>query len=522
MTRPVRAASPTATASDPTPVRVAGRVPVHPVLVALWPGLALWAANVDEVLPGEVWPTLWHPVVAAVAVWLLAGLALRSSARGAVVASVAAVAVLNAGRFAGGDPGTPAVIVTVAVVVAGVVVAWRLSRSAALPVTTILNVLALTAVLLSLPPVLSTWGPGASTSTARPAAVESGGLAGRDIWYIVPDRYPRADTLAEVFDHDNRPFLGWLEDRGFQVAEGALANYPKTAHSLAATWNLAPVDELVPDPPVDGGDWQPLYALLRDHRLGRVLTEVGYEHIVLGSWWSPTATAATADRTLRVDTDSEFATVWRTQTLWPALVAGGGEDEETDLSLRERNRRYSSYQLDQLDQLARQRSRQPRFVQAHITIPHEPYVFDADGSFVTAEEASARGREENLVNQVAYLNARLRDLVDTLLSGPPETWPVIVIQSDEGPHPRARTGPSYDWTSAPDDVLAEKLRVLSAILLPGSDVELPEDLTGVNTWRYVLDAAVGTDFGPWPDPPVQVFPGEDHLYDLHDVDDRVD
>ena len=71
-------------------------------------------------------------------------------------------------------------------------------------------------------------------------------------------------------------------------------------------------------------------------------------------------------------------------------------------------------------------------------------------------------------------------------------------------------------------MLEEKLRTFSAILLPESDAELPEDLTGVNTWRYVLDAGLGTDLGPLPDPPIEVFPGEDHLYDLEDVSDRVD
>lgn len=511
--------------ATPAPVRVLGRVPVHPALVALWPGLALWAANVDEVLPGDVLPTLWQPLVGVLVLWLVSALVLRSAHRGAIVASVGAATVLNAGRAFGGAPGTLAVVVTTVVLVGGALLAWKLPRTAMLPLTTILNVLGLTMVLLGLPAVLSTWGPGASSSLARPAALDVegdvGGLAGRDIWYVIPDRYPRADTLADVFGYDNGPFVSWLEERGFQVAEGSLANYPKTAHSLAATWNMAPIEELVPDPPADGGDWQPLYDLLRDHRLGHILTDAGYEHVVLGTWWSPTATAATADRVLRVDTDSEFVSVFRTQTLWPAL-AGGDDDEEGDLSLRERNRRYSSYQLDTLDELARHRSQQPRFIQAHITVPHEPYVFDEDGSLVTAEEAAARGRTTNFTNQVTYLNRRLQDLIATLTAGPRDTWPVIVIQSDEGPHPRERTGPSYDWTTAPDEVLAEKLRTFSAILLPGSDVDLPEDLTGVDTWRHVLDAAIGTGLGPIEDPPVAVFPGEDHLYELVDVSDRVD
>lgn len=509
-------------ASPPRPVQALGRLPVHPVLVAVWPALALWAANVDEVLPADVWPAVWIPVAATLGAWLLASLGLRSWSRGALVASVGAAVFLNAGRIVSGGVGAATVAVSVALVLAAVVVARRLTWTALVPTTAVLNVLAATLVLLALPALVSAWGPGSSRGGVAVDGAEGGqGLAGRDIWYIIPDRYPRADTLAQVFDYDNTPFLSALEQQGFQVADRALANYPKTAHSLVATWNLATVEELIPDPPADGSDWQPLYQLLRDHQLGRIVTDAGYEYVHIGSWFGPTATASSADRVLRVDTDSEFVTVWQTQTLLPAF-----EDEEADAddtgSIRDRMRRHSAYQLDQLDHLARQRSDQPRFILAHITLPHEPYVFGPAGEYVTEAQEDARTREENITNQVTYLNTRLQGLVDQLLDGPPETWPVIVLQSDEGPHPAIRTGPSYDWTTAPDEVLAEKLRTLSAILLPGADVELPEDLTGIDTWRYVLDATVGTDFGPVPDPPIEVFPGEDQLYDLHDVSDRIE
>lgn len=507
-------------ASPSRPVQALGRLPVHPVLVAVWPALALWAANVDEVLPADVWPAVWIPAAVTAGAWLLAALGLRSWSRGALVASVGAAVFLNAGRLVGGGAGIAAVVVSAALLVGAVVVARRMTWAALVPTTAVINVLATTLVLLAVPALVAAWGPGNSLGGAPADGSEGGqGLAGRDIWYIIPDRYPRADTLASVFDHDNSPFLSGLEERGFQVADRALANYPKTAHSLVATWNLATVEELIPDPPADGSDWQPLYRLLRDHRLGRILTDAGYEYIHLGSWFGPTATAASADRVLRVDTDSEFVTVWQTQTLLPAFQDDEAEEGGT---LRDRQHRHSSYQLDQLDRLARQRSDQPRFILAHITLPHEPYVFGPDGEYVTREQQDARTREENITNQVIHLNTRLEALVAELLDGPPATWPVIVLQSDEGPHPAARTGPGYDWTTAPDEVVAEKLRTLSAILLPGSDVELPEDLTGIDTWRYVLDATVGTEFGPVADPPIKVFPGEDRLYDLHDVSDRIE
>jgi hypothetical protein len=59
-----------------------GRVPIHPVLLAAWPALALWAANVREATPGEVLPVVWLPAAVAVVVWLVLGALMRSAHRG--------------------------------------------------------------------------------------------------------------------------------------------------------------------------------------------------------------------------------------------------------------------------------------------------------------------------------------------------------------------------------------------------------------------------------------------------------
>jgi hypothetical protein len=502
-------------------VRTLGRVALHPVLLAVHPALALWAGNAGEVRPGQVWPTLWLPTVLTLAVWAVAGVLLHGARRGALVAGAATVLALNAGRLGGASARIVAPLVTLVVVAAVVVVARRLGEDRLAPITAVGNVLAVVLVVLTLPAIVPT--PGGDGAAAGGAAADGGdGVAGRDIWYVIPDRYPRADTLDEVFGFDNRPFLDHLEGLGFQVADASLANYPKTAHSLAATWNMAPLDELVPTPPTDGADWQPLYDLLGDAELGRVLTGAGYDYSHIGSWWAPTASSVSADTVLRPDGASdEFVSVWRSRTLFaPAPGDGGGGVAE--VSFTERNRVFGEFALDQLDRLAAEPSDGPRFVLAHLTLPHPPYAFEADGAPATAAVVADRTREENFVAQLRFTNLRLTQLVDQLTSGPQEDWPVIVIQSDEGPHPAARTGPSYDWTTAPEAVLDEKLRTLSAILLPGTDVVLPEDLTGIDTWRRVLDATIGTDYGPVEAAPVEVFPGEGALYTWVDVRDRVD
>jgi len=85
-----------------------------------------------------------------------------------------------------------------------------------------------------------------------------------------------------------------------------------------------------------------------------------------------------------------------------------------------------------------ERGDQPTFVFAHVLLPHHPYVFDADGSFLTIEELDRFDALERYVNQVRYANDEIYRIVDELLDVPADEQPIILVQSDEGPPPRPR------------------------------------------------------------------------------------
>lgn len=493
-------------AGDPSePAGVLGRVALHPILLAIHPALAVWAANVSEVELADTWSSIWVPAVIVIGAWALGWALVRSGRRAALGASAGITIGLWSGRLVGAIDGTEG---TVLAVIGGALVlalASRWSRPTVLGVTAMVNVLALVLVAFTAPTVLGDLGGDVDLSEVAVDVPADGLDPGElpDIWYLIPDRYPRADTLADEFGYDNATFIAALEELGFQVAERSLANYPSTGMSLASTWNLAPVDQLIAEVPDDPKDWAPAYRLLRDHALGRNLVRAGYEYVHLGTWWNPTAKADSATTNLRADIGSDFV----------QAVFRGDSDPE-------RAREPTLYQFEQLSRLAaedRPEDAPPRFVLAHITVPHEPYVFDRDGSLVPTDVSRSRTRVDNFTRQLEYVNAELSSLVEVLLDRPREDWPLIVIQSDEGPHPEAKTSGSYDWlTDASLAEQREKLRTFSAILPPpGSDLVVPEDLTGVNTWRLLLDEVLGTDLGLLPD---QVFLySPDAIYEVVDV-----
>jgi hypothetical protein len=315
----------------------------------------------------------------------------------------------------------------------------------------------------------------------------------RDIVYVIFDRYAGSVTLREQYGFDNTPFLDGLRDRGFYVAEASLCPYQKTAHSLAASLNMAYLDEVLDLPSLDPGDWGPVVDLLNGSRVARFLQARGYEYAHVGSWWDPTAEDSSADVNVEFGTDA----------------------------FDDRRGIYRAIP-DQFDAVAEAARRPgPTFVFAHVTLPHPPYVFDADGDYVPVDLEVSRGRTVGYLEQLRYANTLIAWLVDRLLGVPEERQPIVVLQADEGPHPLAyEFDPLFDWTGATVAELREKFFILNAYYLPGADADLYPEISPVNTFRLIFREYFGADLPPIPDRAF-IFRDERHLYRYWDVTDRV-
>ncbi len=515
---------------------VTRRYAFHPVLVAAFPVLFLWSQNLGEVTFGAVVGPLVLTVAATAALFAVASLAFRDHRRGAVVASGLAFLMLSYGHVWDVVNRVIAehwILLTLwslfAVgVVAGAIVVDDHLGDLTNAVNLVTAVLLVTTFLPLVPRIVGSSDDTRPVSAADPdMGVHAATPVNRDVFYVILDRYPRADSLEELFGQDNDAFIGFLEDQGFEVADRSIANYPKTAHSLAASLNMRYLDHLadhnrVSGPfDIDGNSWQPVYEMLSDHAVGRFLKDRGYRYIHLGTWWNATGSSPIADVNLRYGTSSEFSTVLVHTTPLPAVRAILGREGDGDTRSLKRN--STLYQFEKLEQLAAEDPVRPRFVFAHLTIPHEPYVFDADGRTVTREEEAERSHTDNFLGQVAYTNERMSTIVQRLLDGPDEDDPIVVIQADEGPHPlRYRVEEDrFVWPEASDAELLEKFRILNAYHLPG--VERPpvdEDITPVNSFRAIFETYFDADLDLLEDR-AYVFHNEHSLYDFHEVTDRI-
>ncbi|MCS6803557.1 MAG: sulfatase-like hydrolase/transferase [Acidobacteriota bacterium] len=380
-----------------------------------------------------------------------------------------------------------------------------------------------------------------STSSARTPADQP---ALPDVYYIILDRYASADVLREAYGFDNRPFLSWLEQRGFYVVAQARSNYPKTAHSLASSLNMMFLDDVREQYGDQSNDWTPLYQRVRDYKLWRFFKAKGYQFIHVGSWWHPTSENPHADVNINLYSLPEFSRVLYQMTLfYPFSVKTGVLDERSE---QWRRTRYQFARLADVPAI-----KQPTFVFAHFLVPHPPYVFARDGRFLSLSEVAARTRTQNYTEQLAYTNHLLQQLVDQLLSRS-ETPPIIILQADEGPFPLRyeRQEATFDWTKATDEELREKMGILNAYYLPDVDATgknpkpqirnpkrfgfrapdfgfptnranaLYPEITPVNSFRVVLSAYFGATLPQLPDRSY-AFVDHQHLYKFFDVTARL-
>jgi hypothetical protein len=314
-----------------------------------------------------------------------------------------------------------------------------------------------------------------------------------DIYYLVMDRYAGVKTLQTIYQFNNQEFLDHLKMKGFQTAAQSAANYPSTAHSLASSLNLNYINYLKGFVDGKSDSRLPLHSLLQDHRVGRFLKDKGYHYIHLGSWWEPTRMNKFADTNVYFTHVPEMYHALHGTTIFKPVSEALGF-----LDLRYEHWRGNRNQFKNLAKVFE--SKGPKFVLAHFLLPHDPYVFNRDGTYRTVQQTSQQPDEINYVDQLVYTNRMLQDAIAALLAKS-ERPPVIVVQADEGPWPaRYVQQYNFDWSQATDAELNQKMKILNSLYLPGVKAGLVYPrLSPVNNFRLIFNLYFGTNLPLLPD-----------------------
>ena len=487
-----------------TPGSQKNTFPLHPFLIAAYPVFSLLANNIEEVKAIVALRPLVICLLISVLLFIILRLLLKNSAKAGLVTTIVLIfffsyghiysffeqnsqLLINLGRHRILAPIWAVVLITL------LVLSIRTTRDLR-PATHFLNIITAFALLM---PILQIGIFEMRTLTSSKSDMDHNKeLTGislpqdrptPDVYYIILDAYARDDYLLQDQGYNNSTFLRELENLGFFIANCSQSNYAQTQLSLASSLNMNYLQGL-------GGQFNPnntsrvgVDELIRHGVVRQAFESMGYSTAAFetgfkytqwedaGLYLSPTA--GTLENLQIAQGLNEFEAILIKTTAGLILADSRAVVPrilQPDLDNPRRiHRERILFALDQLGKLPDLPG--PKFVFAHLIIPHPPYVFGSDGEFTDFDIEAKTG----YLDQIDYINKRMVPLLQDIISSS-ATPPIIIIQGDHGA-----------IHSPPD----KRLEILNAVYLPEISPEiLYEQMTPVNTFRIILNKFFGGSY----------------------------
>lgn len=273
----------------------------------------------------------------------------------------------------------------------------------------------------------------------------------KDIVWILLDEYGSSAALARQFGFIN-PLDSQLTSRGYTVLPTIKSRFTNTLFSLNAIFNE---DDSVPPPSFYAGT-----ARLRNSVLVRDLDQAGYQFVNLG-FFDLGKHPKLEDRSGYPGTYLQQVT---SGTLFNAVVNGLKYNiPECD--------RYINKVVAMLGDTLDAKSSQPKFIWAHISIPHAPFCRNSQGELQVRSEFDEKDSTaigSAYIGYLSYGNA----VLNKIIQGHPELLEkIVVISGDHGPrYPFLKDKSYQNWPFAAvhfpgayDSTALHRLRYISQI-----------------------------------------------------------
>ena len=320
-----------------------------------------------------------------------------------------------------------------------------------------------------------------------------------DVYLIILDMYGREDALNAHYNYDNSEFISQLEEIGFYVADCARSNYATTALSLASQLNMEYLDVLIDDVNVESTSY-----LINNSTVRMAFEEIGYTSIAFntGYGW-----ANVGDSDIYIDKPPD-PIIYYVDPFEQLFIEGSlarplldyyvsldlGEIKYFE-TVNEMKAQRTRMVLDHLNLIPQMNG--PKFVYAHIMMPHPPHVFNVDGS-VNLQASPYTDDKIEFGIQLDYLNPQIIEIVKKIIDES-DPSPIIILEGDHG---------LLDF---------ERTSNLNAMYFPnsGGEVFYPH-ISLVNTFRLVFNEYFGTDFPLLEDRSYKRLGGDNYAYTPHE------
>jgi hypothetical protein len=296
-----------------------------------------------------------------------------------------------------------------------------------------------------------------------------------DVYLIILDTYTRHDVLRDDLSFDNSEFLAQLESLGFYIARCSQSNYVHTRLSLSSSMNYRYLHDIYPTDPTSNTS----PSLIKQSAVQRIFEGWGYKIVAFETGHSRTELTDADIYYTRgfgflklTEFDLSFLETTFLQSFMKKSII------QSDLMMAAEYRARSLFVLDNLSESVNIEG--PKFVFAHVMLPHPPFVFGPNGEPVLLDYPN----EDNVLNkeiylegiryQTSYINKRIYEIIKSIIAESDQP-PIIILQGDHGIYIGKE----------------QQTKILNAFYLPEGNEGLYETISPVNTFRLIFNHYFG-------------------------------
>lgn len=475
------------------------KVPLHPILFALFPILTAYTSLIFYVLPDElVIPLILNLTICAIVFGISFAL-LRHVRRAAIVTSVsvlliftfdALAIVLNRTLTAMKLPTNDALYVVPYLLIAGAIISvFARSKNEFTLLTKFLNIISIVLVVCNLGYVamheFEIQGTLKQVRERQSKELDQIKLVSKennpDIYYIILDAFGRTESLKEFYGYDNTEFIKQLEERGFTIAKQSKSNYQMTVLSLPSALNIEYLNYLEKIMGRDSIDNVILCRLTQKNNVTQALKRIGYRFENMRSGYAPTDYIPEADDNI----GSPFGNIFHLAFARGTII---GPFQRYFDFLGNAARTVRTYAINHPDEIIAKPS--PKFCFIHILIPHPPFLFHEDGSPQSLDQISLAETytKEKYIAQIKYIQKHVLTLLDAITKDPKRK--IVIVQGDHGPSLQEGTDGNPS-----DSFLNERMRILNAYRFPDDDASDTAPGSALKTETTGAGAGAGAGIG---------------------------
>jgi hypothetical protein len=297
-----------------------------------------------------------------------------------------------------------------------------------------------------------------------------------DIYFLVFDEYSSTAALKETWNYDNSDLDSFLIKKGFRVLSHSRSNYNFTQFSIASTLNMHYLN--IPNPSACTiKDYNNCFELIKNNQVCSVLSSMGYEianYSIFDIQKNPSlVTESFLPLKTKLITSQTFTSRIK-KDLFHLLLVG-----KFELKWLSKDLIYATYHNNQkiINALLKDSSEiqnRPRFVYAHITMPHPPFYYNKYGQQKSKEDIIKDG--EGILPYLDYLpktNEVVQQIVNSILTRSKKPVAIVLV-GDHG----FRKEQSKDF----------QFRNLNAVYLSSGNYSgFHDSITNVNEYRILFN-----------------------------------